>query len=359
MKHKYKIMAKAASILLALALIVSGIMFLPSTAQAVGWPDYAKELTLGTTVNGTIKEGDYSNVLENGFSSGEYWWHVYKFSMPKSGLLNIYLESGNSNYFYQSGSGNGFAIFSYSNPDELIWRSCYRENSIDCTYSTAREIYYGSAEIALEQGDYYFTLRQLYTSNTPYYLTLSYKEPIINVVSISLGVKSIKLDPGEQYTFNATVLPNNATDKTVIWKSSNSSVASVADGVLTANSPGNATITAMSSDGEISATCTVTVIDTETIDKLEQAKPKITKAVSGRKKATIYFSDLGISGIKYQVSYRTGNEKWRTKNVSGTSAMIKNLKSKKTYSIRVRGYKAIDGITYYSQWSSIKKVKVK
>lgn len=367
MNKRKKGITKIITMLLVLTIILSGATLSPSTVQAVGWPDYAMELTLGTTVNGTFKEGDYSNVLENNFSSEYgYWWHVYKFSMPESGLLNIYLESRNSDYFYRSGyvfqntgSCNGFAIFSYSNPDELIWRSSGDENRIEYTYSTAREVYYGSAEISLEQGDYYFALRQRYTSNTPYYLTLSYKEPIVNVVSISLGVKSIKLEPGGQYTFNTTILPNNATDKTIVWKSSNSSIASIVNGVVTANSPGRAFITATSSDGEIAATCGVTVIDTEAISKLEEAKPKITKTTSGRKAATIYFSGIGINDVKYQISYRTGSGKWTTKNVSGTSTTIKNLSSKKTYFIRIRAYKKIDGKVYYSQWSTIKKVKIK
>ena len=42
-------------------------------------------------------------------------------------------------------------------------------------------MYYCSTEIALDGGEYYFAVRQYYTNNTPYYLTLSYKEQFINV----------------------------------------------------------------------------------------------------------------------------------------------------------------------------------
>ena len=52
--------------------------------------------------------------------------------------------------------------------------------------------------------------------------------------------------------------PDNATNKTVIWSSSNASVASVdANGTVTAVAEGSATITAKA--GDKSATCTVTV----------------------------------------------------------------------------------------------------
>lgn len=366
MNFKNCIRKQAVSAILILALVISGIVIAPTSVYAVGWPDYAQELTLGTTVNGTIKEGDYSSILENDYSgNNDYWWHVYRFSMPTNGLLNIYLESGNADYFYKDeyyvryGACNGFAIFSVANPDELIWRSSKDANRIEYTYSTAREVYYGSTEISLEQGDYYFALRQRYTSNTPYYLTLSYKEPTVNVTSISLNAKNVKLEPGEQYVFNPTVLPDNATDKTITWQSSNPSIASVVNGVLTANNPGTVVITAASSDGEISATTFVKVIDTEAIDKLENSKPKITKITSGIKKATVSFSGVGIVGVKYQVSYKTGSGKWKVKNISGTPATIRSLKSKKTYSVRVRAYKDIDGKVYYSQWSSTKKIKVK
>lgn len=55
----------------------------------------------------------------------------------------------------------------------------------------------------------------------------------------------------------ATVLPENATDKTVTWETSNTEVATVANGVVTAVAKGEATITAKA--GEKSATCKVTV----------------------------------------------------------------------------------------------------
>ena len=120
-------------------------------------------------------------------------------------------------------------------------------------------MYYGSTDIALGQGDYYFAVRRYRTNDTPYYLTLSYKEPTINVTSISLKPSKMTLASGAQKTIAATVLPDNATDKTIAWQSDNPSVATVNDGTVTAVSVGAASITAASSDGEITATCVVTV----------------------------------------------------------------------------------------------------
>ncbi|MEG1070141.1 MAG: Ig-like domain-containing protein, partial [Ruthenibacterium sp.] len=63
---------------------------------------------------------------------------------------------------------------------------------------------------------------------------------------------------GDSETLTATVLPENATDKTVTWTSSNAAVATVANGKVTAVKAGTATITAKTANGK-SATCAVTV----------------------------------------------------------------------------------------------------
>ena len=69
---------------------------------------------------------------------------------------------------------------------------------------------------------------------------------------------------GETETITATVNPDNATDKTVTWGSSDVSVATVADGIVTAKSPGTVTVTAKS--GIYTTDCNVTVtVDIESL----------------------------------------------------------------------------------------------
>ena len=80
----------------------------------------------------------------------------------------------------------------------------------------------------------------------------------VAVTGITLSESSITLVAGgETATLTATVTPDNATDKTVTWTSSNTGVATVEDGVVTPVAEGSATITAKA--GEQTATCTVTV----------------------------------------------------------------------------------------------------
>lgn len=79
----------------------------------------------------------------------------------------------------------------------------------------------------------------------------------ISVESITLNKPQLSLVKGATETLTATVLPTTATDKAVTWESSDTAVATVENGVVTAVAAGNATITAKA--GEKTATCAVTV----------------------------------------------------------------------------------------------------
>lgn len=77
---------------------------------------------------------------------------------------------------------------------------------------------------------------------------------IVEVTSISLISKEVTMKEGDVYTLTATVYPENATDKTVKWISSDPEIVSVNNGVVTGLNPGEAIVTASTSNG-ISASC--------------------------------------------------------------------------------------------------------
>ena len=77
------------------------------------------------------------------------------------------------------------------------------------------------------------------------------------VESVSLDRTSVNLEEGQTTTLVATINPNDADEKTVTWTTSNASVATVTNGVVTAIAEGNAVITATA--GGKSATCAVSV----------------------------------------------------------------------------------------------------
>ena len=81
----------------------------------------------------------------------------------------------------------------------------------------------------------------------------------VAVTGVSVSPTSDSITIGEDLTLTATVEPENATNKTVTWSSSEATVATVEDGVVTGVSAGNATITVTTEDGGFTATCDVTV----------------------------------------------------------------------------------------------------
>lgn len=90
------------------------------------------------------------------------------------------------------------------------------------------------------------------------------KPSTVEVTSITLNKTNVTLEKGKTTTLTATVNPSNATDKTVIWKSTNNSIATVNNGKVTAKKAGTANIIAKSNNGK-TATCKVTVKAKSTI----------------------------------------------------------------------------------------------
>ena len=82
----------------------------------------------------------------------------------------------------------------------------------------------------------------------------------ISVSSVSISPSSLTLTEGDKETLSATVLPDNATDKTIEWSTSDATVASVNGGIVTAVKAGTATITVKTKDGGKTATCKITVV---------------------------------------------------------------------------------------------------
>ena len=90
------------------------------------------------------------------------------------------------------------------------------------------------------------------------YVTVNAAAPV-PVTSVSLDKTSLGLTEGDTETLTATVEPSDATNKNVTWSTSDASIATVTDGVVTAVAPGTATITVTTEDGNKAATCAVTL----------------------------------------------------------------------------------------------------
>ncbi len=104
----------------------------------------------------------------------------------------------------------------------------------------------GAHNLSVVCGDYRWDLSMVIAGTVP-------------ATGLDLSSTSLSMTVGQVFVLKATVIPADATEKDVVWRSSDPSVATVRNGTVTAVSAGTATITA--SLGDLSAICTVSVSD--------------------------------------------------------------------------------------------------
>lgn len=98
---------------------------------------------------------------------------------------------------------------------------------------------------------------------------VTFRKARTGVTGVTLDRTELALKEGASAQLAATITPSNASNKAVIWDSSDSSVVTVSDGLVTAVAPGDAVITVTTEDGGFSAQCQVRVrADMEKLNKL-------------------------------------------------------------------------------------------
>ena len=131
----------------------------------------------------------------------------------------------------------------------------------------------------------------------------------VAVTGVKLAYNDLTLKIGKSFTLIATVEPANATNKTVTWSSSNSTVASVTNmGVVQAKAAGTADITVTTADGGYTATCSFTV----TTEDVPLTGLKIAPA-----ETHIKVGQAGTLNVKYEPVTATHKEvMWETSDAA-------------------------------------------
>ena len=129
----------------------------------------------------------------------------------------------------------------------------------------------------------------------------------IAVQNVSLNTTSLKLAVKNTYTLKATISPSNATNKNVTWTSSNSNVATVSNGIVTAKNAGTTTITVTTRDGNRKASCVVTVYKPTTVVKvtsvsLSNSALTIKKGLSAQLSAIVNPSNATNKSVSWSSS---------------------------------------------------------
>ena len=87
---------------------------------------------------------------------------------------------------------------------------------------------------------------------------------------------------------------------------------------------------------------------------------KSVKNTKGKKaKITIKKKISGAAGYEYSYDTSKKFKSAKSKSAKKTSLTLTKLKKKKTYYVRVRAYKTVNGAKIYSSWSAVKSVKIK
>ena len=166
----------------------------------------------------------------------------------QNGVLGMLFTAGNGNSIFLPGGGFWYIItLNFFGYDGEYWSSSLK---------TDKSIKALTMSVGSEGPSVAFADRVLGLSVRPVYGD----PPIIPVMSVALDKTELELIIGRGYPLEATVLPEDATNKSVSWSSDNESVATVSSsGVVIGLSAGTAIISVTTADGGKTATCAVTV----------------------------------------------------------------------------------------------------
>lgn len=193
---------------------------------------------------------------------------------------------------------------------------------------------------------------------------------VIHVEEVSLNINSKDISLDEMFTLTATISPSNATNKSVVWSSSDEDVAAVSNkGVVVGNAYGTATITATSEDGNISDSCVVRVIPnsiTATVNKTYFVGDMISKddiTVMSDEDIEITDFEFANDGYRFQYSDATSGGALTSKTFTNavtylgkSCSLTVQVQRKKFKDTRLssdtldRDFTGVTGNTY-SSWS--------
>ncbi|MBR3352611.1 MAG: Ig-like domain-containing protein, partial [Erysipelotrichaceae bacterium] len=192
-----------------------------------------------------------SGEMDGGTGAGPHMWNIVNAHDGQNYLVDVTnCDSGTV--------GEDYRLFMTGVPEDDTNSSVdngytFKPNGYSILYiydAKIRDIY-SDDELTIARGDY---------------IPVEQDVPVM-VSSISLDKTSVSLKSDESIKLNATVLPENASNKTLLWSSSNENVAIVnQDGKVAAVAAGTAVITVETTEGNpVSALCQVTVTPAEHI----------------------------------------------------------------------------------------------
>ncbi len=182
---------------------------------------------------------------------------------------------------------------------------------------------------------------------------ITVKEKVINVTRIFLSKTSHSLTEGEEFTLEATVTPDNATNKNVTWTSDNEAVATVsAVGVVKAIKVGTANITATSEDSGVNAMCEITVKE-KVISVTGIALSKTSHSLTEGEEFTLEATVAPDNATNKEISWTSDNEAVATVSAEGVVKAIKAGAANITATTVDQGKSASCAVTVASKMGTV------
>lgn len=247
---------------------VDGVITLPELDTTIG-KDFTTNITVGYMKSGTVISSDMSlkDILYN---------ILYKAPVK---VTSVTLNKSTTRLAIGATETLTATVLpSDADNKSVTWSS---SNTAVATVSSSGKITAKSAGTAI------ITVTTVDQGKTA---TCSIEAYVVNVESIAVSKSSATITVGNTETLTVAFTPANATNKSIVWTSSDETVATVSNGVITAVGAGNATITATSVDGNKTSTCAVTIEAAPVVDHIYVgASTAVPSSVAG-------LNDSGVSG---------------------------------------------------------------
>ena len=235
-----------------------------------------------------------------------------------------------------------------------VWNSNFiqvKENNV--YYSSENEPKTSTIQLNLEPGVYYIKCTPSGGNDGRYQLKWTFAPTLVTSISI-LGNKTV--EAGKTLQLSTSIMPTNASNKTLAWTSGNTSVATVNPntGLVTAVATGSTTITATAlDDSKVRASITVVV------SPKKMSKPKV-KALGKKNVRIRWNAQSGASQYHVQYAKKSSFKGAKTMSYTGYySNVTVKMKKKGTYYFRIRTVSNVNGATLKGKWSNSVRVKVK
>ena len=243
----------------------------------------------------------HSNSATNSSARGSEAYYFYDFSQQFCSYINSALYNAMGNY--NRGAKYGLYYVTRTTQYTSVLAECGFMSNESEYVQLLQNYSQIASSLANGIGNY---INSIYSGYTATGTETVGKVSQVPVKGVTLDKTTLELTAGTTGQLVAKLNPEDATDQSVTWSSSNPAAVKVENGKLTALAEGNATITAKC--GEKSAFCTVTVQKAEVLAEsvtLDQTTMELTVNGTGKLTATVKPDETTVKTIQWSSSDET------------------------------------------------------